>query len=686
MADIKIQGPDGSSFSFPVGTPSDVIEGAMRSHYATYKPAAAPAKHADARDSFLGKVDSAVRGAADTLTFSLADELAAAGDAALNPLFGTGKSGASFSERYAANKAAENAIDAADAENRAGYRIAGQVAGGLTGGVGLARNGLSATSNAINAGKAMPAVIAASAKEGAMLGGLAGIGAGEGLEGRAQGGAQGLATGAIVGALAPPVISGVSKVAGALSAPLMARLRPDEYASSAVGEGLRRAGMTADDVAAALSAARADGQDVFTAADAMGNAGQRMLSTVARNPNDQRQAVVEALLSRQMDQGRRVAGALQDASGTILTARQFEDMAVKQRAADAARNYAPVKVDTTAIDVSPAVAAANRSISPAADNIARAQGAVPTDLAARAGIEAGEASIRDPIRQALKEARSYLASDSLTVTNVEKAFRAKTNIDQMIAGATEKGQGALVSELMPVQKALDDALANTSKQYAAARDAYSAASRPIDAMATGKTMASPRARSQDSISAFGALDTPSQNAARIGYFDPMISRAESAAGSMTDSARPFLSNSMRQELPVFAAPGQGERLTARLGREAQMSETAKAALGGSKTADNLADAAEMARFDPGIMTSLMRGRPIEAIMAAVAKGQNEAKGLPPRVIERIAKVLMETDPAEAQRVLSLAGDKTARSDGIRAVASAIMNNLGAGSAGRLAAP
>lgn len=685
MADIKIQGPDGSSFSFPVGTASDVIEGAMRSHYATYKAPAA-AKPADARDSLLGKVDSVVRGAADTLTFGLADELAAAGDAALNPIFGTGKAGGSFSERYAANKARENATDEADAENRGGYRIAGQLAGGVTGGVGLAKAGLSATANAVNAGKTLPGVIAASAKEGAILGGLSGAGAGEGVEGRAQGAAQGIATGAVVGALAPPVISGVSKVAGALSAPLMARLRPDEYANSAIGEGLKRAGMSADDIAASLAAARADGQEVFTAADAMGNAGQRMLSTVVRNPNDQRQAVVEALLGRQMDQGRRVAGALQDASGTVLTAKQFEDMALKQRATDAARNYAPVAVDTTAIDISPAVALANRSISPVADNLANAAGAVPTDLVARRGIESGEAAIRDPIREAIKTARSYLAADTLTVTNVEKAFRAKTNIDQMIASAVEKGRGAEAQALGPVRDALDAALAQTSPKYAAARDAYSAASRPIDALNAGREMASPRARSQDSISSFGALDRPAQNAARVGYFDPMISRAESAAGSMTDSARPFLSNSMRQELPVFAADGQAPILGRRLGREAQMSETAKASMGGSKTADNLADAAEMARFDPGIMTSLMRGRPIEAIMAAVSKGQNEAKGLPPRVIERIAKVLMETDPAEAQRVLSMAGEKTARSDGIRAVASAIMNNLGAGSAGRLAAP
>ena len=43
-------------------------------------------------------------------------------------------------------------------------------------------------------------------------------------------------------------------------------------------------------------------------ADAMGNAGQRMLSTVARAPGEGRTAVVQALDARQGDQGRRLPG------------------------------------------------------------------------------------------------------------------------------------------------------------------------------------------------------------------------------------------------------------------------------------------------------------------------------------------------------------------------------------------
>jgi hypothetical protein len=682
MAEIKITGPDGSTFSFPVGTPAETIEGAMRSHYGGVRqPSAEPDKKPDERDTVIGRVDAAFRGAADTLTLGLMDEIAAS----LN----TGSLGGlnkGLWGDYEMEVKRQRGIDASDAENRQGYRVAGQLGGGIAGGLGLAQAGLSATANAVNAGKSLPAVMAAGAKEGAILGGLHGAGSGEGLEGRGTSAMTGGATGLAAGALAPAAVAGASAVVKPVIAPVMARLRPDEYAATAIGEGLERSGSSIDDVVRALIGARAAGQDTFMVADAMGNAGERMLSTAARNPHNERQAVVEALIGRQMDQGRRVAGALGDASGSVMSAQRFQDLAKASRATDANINYAPVARETAPIDVSPAVDAANRAISPVADNIAAATGAVPTDLAARAGIEAGEAAIRDPIRNALKEARSYLAADSLTVTNVEKAFRAKTNIDMMIAKAVENGQGAMAEALGPVRQQLDEALARTSPQYARARDAYAAASQPIDAVDLGRAMSSPRNRTEDTIRGFGRLTPEQQHAARIGYFDPMIAKAESAAGTMTNSARPFLSDSMRRELPALAAPGQADILTGRLAREARMSETAAAALGGSKTADNLADAAEMAKLDPGIMTSLMRGRPIEAVVAALSKGRNEAKGLPPRVIERVARVMIETDPDAARKALEVATTKTDRDRGVRAVANAILANLSGSTTGRLAAP
>lgn len=675
MATFQITGPDGKKYRV-TGENAEGAFQALQQHLAGGEsPAAATPAATDTRDSLLGKIDAGVRGAADMLSLGFADEIAAG--------LGTGFG---LLGDYDEELARQRGIDESDAENRFGYRLGGQLAGGLTGGVGLARNGLSMGANAISAGQGLGRAALGSAADGAILGGLQGAGSGEGAGGRALNAAMGSAFGTALGGSAPYAIAGAQAAARPVLSPIMARLRPDQYAKQALGEGVRRSGMSTDDIANSLLRAQADDQSMFTVADAMGHSGQRMLSTVARNPNDMRQTVVDALTGRQMDQGRRVAAALQDASGSPLTAAQYRTLLEQSRGAEAAKNFAPVKTDIAPINVSDAVRIANKSISPAADNLAAAR-RTPTDIAARRSVEAGEASIRDPIRQAMKEARSYLASDNLTVTNVEKAFRAKTNIDQMIATATERGQGGLVAELVPMQNALDEALAKTSSQYARARDAYRVASQNIDAIDTGRQMAMPRSRLEDNMNTFGALPSEAaQRSARVGYFDPLITQAENRAGQMSNNARSLLSPRMRDELPVMAAPGRGPQLMDRVAREQRMFETANAALGGSKTADNLADAAEMSKFDPGVMMNLLRGRPVAAAVDAVVKMANEAKGMPPSVMERIAKSLLETNPQMAREMLRQGVSDAARRDGRRALANAILVNMSSAATGRLAAP
>jgi hypothetical protein len=245
---------------------------------------------------------------------------------------------------------------------------------------------------------------------------------------------------------------------------------------------------------------------------------------------------------------------------------------------EAGRNYAPVKRETSAIDVSAPVAIANRSISPAADQLARAQGALPTDIAARSGIEQAESALRDPIGNALKEARSYLAAPNLTSSNVNKAFRAKTNIDMMISKAADNKQGALVAELVPIKDALDEALAKSSSNYAAARDAYKVAQKRIEALDLGKLLGSKPVRPEDAIRQFSALDPEAQAAFRRGYVDPQISQVQNAAFG-TNKARPLTSDAVRQEFNAFAAPGRADQLQRQIAREQTMFETRNHALG-----------------------------------------------------------------------------------------------------------
>lgn len=593
---------------------------------------------------------------------------------------GQGKDAKSYDETLQRNQAMIAEMD----KQHPIAGVAGNVAGGLALGGGLAKAGLSLTAKAAQAGKGLVTTAGASAVDGAALGGLAGAAEANSLSEAPWQVGKGAGLGLLLGGSAPFALAGASKVASPVINAVSAWRDPATAASRAVMERMRSAGVTPQMAQQQLSEAAADGQGMFTLADAMGHAGGRALTPVTRTPNDARQMVVDFIMGRQAGQGGRVASHLQEASGSSLTAAQNKSLMEASRASAAERNYAPVKADKTAIDVSEPIDVANRAISPMASAIGDAQGWQPTNLAARSGIEAGEGAIRDPIRSAMKEARAYLAADNLTVANVEKAFRAKTNIDQMIATAADKKQGALVSELLPMQKALDDALARTSSQYAFARDSYKAASQPIDAIDVGRGLFAPRVRSEDALNTFGALpNKATQDAARIGYFDPLVSRAEGTAGTMTNSARPLSSDKYKTELPQFAAPGKGDQLTRRLDREQKMFETNSSALGGSRTADNLADAADSAMLDTSVLGNLLSGNFKGAGLQLALKAGNKFAGRSPAVLDNMGKMLTNTDPSSIGKMLALAQMQQQASDRVRAEITAMLMGVGVPGATRL---
>ncbi len=127
------------------------------------------------------KVGAAIDGVAQGLTFGYSDEIAA-GMASGGGLWGD----------YDEELASERGRMAENKELAGGYELGGQVVGGLAGGLGLAKGGLTMLSKAPTVGKA--------ALEGAAYGAAHGSGAaveGNRLEGAAIGGVLGAATGGI---------------------------------------------------------------------------------------------------------------------------------------------------------------------------------------------------------------------------------------------------------------------------------------------------------------------------------------------------------------------------------------------------------------------------------------------------------------------------------------------------------
>jgi hypothetical protein len=193
---------------------------------------------------------------------------------------------------------------------------------------------------------------------------------------------------------------------------------------------------------------------------------------------------------------------------------------------------------------------------------------------------------------------------------------------------------------------------------------------------TGRSATSGRTRASDNIRTFGGLSSDEQNAFRAGYVDPLIAKVENSSISpTTNKARALMTEKTGQEFPVFAAPGRADQMGSRIAREQRMFETANAALGGSKTADNLADAADLNKFDPSIMTHLLQGRPVAAAISAVMKAINESRGLPPSVLTRIARGLMETDPNAARLLLSTGAQRGLSAAGRRALYSSVLTKL-----------
>lgn len=639
---ITVTAPDGATVQFPDGTSHETINGVMQQHFKVeQKPA--PDKYQQAaidEDKAIGGADAGfTRRLTHGATFGADSTILAA---ATTPLEMIKRGTLDPREGYNYAKAREDLIMNKSRENTGLAGTAVEAFGGGVSAGGLQSAGITAA-RFLPEGANLFARAGASAADAAAVGGFSGAMEGSGLQERATNAAKGVAVGGSVGYLAPGVVALVKVLASPVTSQLMARMDPKKYAESQIARAINESKLTPDEVSLALVQAQNEGQGVFTLADALGNPGQRMLSTVTRSPGQGRTDVVEALNSRQGDQGRRVAGALREGFDSPKTAEQTRAGMVENANFEAGRNYAPVKRESTPIDVSEPVAIANRAISPAADNLARAQGAVPTDLAARAGIEGSESALRDPIGSALKEARSYLAAPNLTSSNVNHAFRAKTNIDMMIAKATDNKQGALVAELMPIKSALDEALAKTSSNYAAARDAYKLAQQRINALDLGKDIGSKMGHPEDAIRQFNALDPEAQQAFRVGYVDPQVSQVRNAAFG-TDKVRPFTSEAAREEFNAFAAPGRAEQLQRQLGRETRMTETRNAAMGGSKTVDNLNDDAAMAVSPEvlGVLKNVVTGNFGGALQTAISAGKNGLTGNTAAVRQEVANLLLQS--------------------------------------------
>lgn len=490
---------------------------------------------------------------------------------------------------------------------------------------------------------------------GAAEGAVYGFGTGEGgIENRARNALLGGAIGGGVGAVAPIAIAGAQAVARPFVGGVRSALGvgSNNRAASVIARTLSRAGMTQDQVINALNMARAEGQDVFTAADAMGNAGQRALAGVARAPGEGRQRVQEYLLNRQLGQADRLGGFVNDALGlSDETAAQVRAAAAAQRSGDASVNYPAADAAAQPVDLTQALSLIDGRLGPMDQGGIRAT----------------------PIGQAFQRYRSMLEVPTSRlppgVTNMALSdFRSVLDVKQAlsddISAALRAGRNQEASALIPLRQALDEALEQASPLYRQANDTFRRQSQVIDAVQTGQDTARANMRADDAVARYNALAQPPttlpvpsgplvspQQAFRVGYGDQMLARMENVTPT-TNAALPF--TTPRQQALMGQMAQDADLWRRRLDREIAMAQTRGAATGGSQTADNLADQADVAG-NVGAISSILTGNVGAAAQQVGTRLVNAAAGMDEQTRAILARALLSNDPqGEFARLFQIA--------------------------------
>lgn len=565
-----------------------------------------------------GRLGAAMQGAGQGLGFGLMDE-------AVGSLYGLmGPGSFEDNQNYALTSMRSDLANARENYPVTAYgsELAGGAASSLAAAAGL---GLAAAPTV--GGRAVQG-----AGMGAAEGALYGFGTGQdGVGDRVGNAGQGALFGAAVGAAAPYAFEGARMgFDAAIGGPLASmRASPSAVrASRAVQSAVERSGRTPEQLAQDITAAQAAGQTQYGIADASGYAGQRMLAGAARTPGAARQEIIDFLVNRQQGQGRRIGNAIDqglnaEAGFAGQTADQVTAGLTAARGAAADANYTAAREGASAVDVRPVLGALDERLGPMS-------GADVTGDS----IDATFAQIR---RRLAGETPDGAAAE---LSDFQRVLGVKQDVQDMIGRAQRAGEGNRVRELSGIVREIDSALEAASSGYRQANDNFAQASRVIDQVDAGRAATSNRARTGDVQQAYAGMTPEQQAAFRAGYSDPVLARIESAAPGV-NKARPLMDEASQAELGMMAR--NPDDLAAFLGREDQMFRTGNAAMGGSMTADNLADVADVGAFDANALVNILTGRWGAAATQLGSGAVNTMLGRNTATREEIARLLLSGD-------------------------------------------
>lgn len=298
----------------------------------------------------------------------------------------------------------------------------------------------------------------------------------------------------------------------------------------------------------------------------------------------------------------------------------------------------------------------------------------------KAGQSLSEAPASSPSRMTAAEYRASLnapTAEEAQPLTMRQMQQAKIGLDAIVEGERDaiKGLSPYGRAVNQLRQSLVTELGRVNPAYAEANAIYRGPMEIRDAIDLG-LKAARSGRPADNIASFLRIQAPvEQQGFRQGYADKLISRIEGSSGDGVDRSRMFTSPKVRQEVSTFALPGKGEEFWGRHGLEQTMAATRQRAIGGSPTAEKLADDAS---FNvPGAIASLLAGHPGQAALAVGRGSLNVATGNLPKVRSRLADILLSTAQEGGDKTLDTISQDVLRR---RALAAIILAQSAQGAA------
>lgn len=574
-------------------------------------------------------VDSFGRGAADIMSFGLADEISGLGNAvvkSLNPFKDYSKDFPSVSAEIQKERDIQKFRD----ENDPVSSTVGRVAGGLTQGVGMARAGLSLTANA-PAGAGLLAKMGRGAAEGAAYGAAYGAGSGEGLTDRASKAVGSGAAGAVIGGAVPAVVEGVKAVGRPIRDAVMARVNPGGYAGEKIAERLANSNLTVD------QAAQRMGRDNVALADIGGQSTRDLLRTTTNIPGPARDRVASQLTLRQMGQGDRLRDAV---SKTLADPDGY--LAVKDDIAETAKRLAgPLYKQAYETPV---------HFSEKLEGVLN----TPAGKAALRKAEELAGNEQVPFQQLFVNLADDGTGTVRRVPDTRGWDYIKRAMDDMIDGQTDSITKKVTNEgriLTSLKNRMLSEIDQVNPAYKAARQAWGGQQSLDNALEFGRKAMT---QSPESVRrAINGMGPAEKEAARAGGAE-WVRNAIDQRNFTQNAILKFFSN--RQQVAnlrsLFDNNEQFATFRRTIFAEAKKRATYEAVKGNSTTARQMADLFETGGMQEGFnaaKTAATQGV-IPAALQWVGSRLKMLGGLTPEVADQISRRLMTTNPQNVQRI------------------------------------